>query len=300
VGAKTGIHWCHHTFNAVWGCTKVDRGCRDCYAEKLSARWGFDVWGPSTPYRLFGESHWNEPKTWNAAAYDARQRRRCFGGSMCDPFDQDWPKETRARLWKLIRETGSLDWMLLTKRPENIERLLPSDWGYGWGNVWLYASAHDQESLVMRAGILRGIPAIVRGISLEPLVGNDVDLRAIHLQKKWAPELRPIHHLIAGGESAGKAAAELPLETIDRLLEQTSRYQLPFFFKQFGTVLAAEYGYKNKKGEDPAEWPVKYQRQEIPLDGVRRCILCGCHENHACPGGCSWVPDIPDLCSRCL
>jgi protein gp37 len=290
MGQTTGIQWCHHTFNAVWGCTKVDRGCQRCYAETFSRRVGLDVWGPATDYRVFGDSHWSEPFAWNAAARASGERRRCFGGSMCDPFDVEWPQGTHGRLWDLIRRTGSLDWLLLTKRPENIPHMLPSDWGYGFSNVWILVSAHDQESLVRRAKILAGIPAIVRGISLEPLVGDDIDLRALNLST-----FPDIHWLIIGGES-GSGAAPMPLGSVSVALRQAKAAKLPVFFKQFGSVLAREYGWSNRKGEDPTEWPKKYV-QQFPLTGVRRCIGCGCHNLHACSWNCHWVEK--SLCSAC-
>lgn len=294
MGVKTGIPWCHHTFNMVWGCTKVDRGCANCYAEAWATRWGFNVWGPKTKYREFDDRHWNEPKRWNHDASAVRERRRVFGGSMCDPFDRDIPLHIRIRFWELIRVCTNLDWLLLTKRPENIAEMLPADWEHGWSNVWILASAHDQKSLAERTRIIDEVPAIVKGISLEPLVGDDVDLRPLNLSGAFPPW----NWLIVGGES-GPGAARYPLVAATRVIDQAKRLKIPVFHKQFGSVLAKEYGWKDAKGENMAEWPEKYRRREFPLEGVRRCYICGCHDLHACPGGCSWSP-IDDVCSSCF
>lgn len=74
----TIIGWTDHTFNIVWGCTKVSPGCKNCYAECLSERYGWDVWGPGKPRRMFDEKHWAEPVKWNDQAQKDRRRRRVF------------------------------------------------------------------------------------------------------------------------------------------------------------------------------------------------------------------------------
>ena len=296
MGESTSIPWCHHTFNPVWGCTKVDRGCAHCYAEALAKRTGHDVWGPATGYRRFPAKHWAEPLAWDAEARARRGmgRPRVFP-SMCDPFDPDWPAAVRSNFWAFIRATPRLDWLLVTKRPEQLPALLPEDWGYGWSNVWLLASGHDQASLMKRAGELAKVPALVRGISLEPLIGADVDLR--FLGDNLGPDERPLlDWLIIGGES-GPGAERMPLDAAQRVIEQALVLELPVFFKQLGSVLARDYGLKNSKGEDPAEWRARYRVRQFPLAGVRRCDGCGCTDEHGCPGGCHWLDDA--LCSRC-
>ena len=294
MGAGTTISWCQHTFNPVWGCVKVDRGCAHCYAETRAKRWKFDVWGPRTGYREFGATHWAEPLAWNRDAAKTRTRPRVFP-SMCDPFDLDWPKQLRARFWDLIRATPRLDWLLLTKRPENLRALLPADWAWGYSNVWLLASAHDQASLMKRTLELARIPALVRGMSLEPLVGDDVNLDFLNVLPSLDADPL-LQWLIIGGESGG-GAAPLPLSAATTVLNQALRLEIPVFFKQFGVVLAREYGWKNAKGEDPAEWPETYRVRQFPLEGVRRCDGCGCTDVHGCREGCFWVDD--HLCSRC-
>src|SRR5689334_16021242 len=136
MGAKTKIGWTHHTFNAWWGCHKVSPACKHCYAESFSKRTGHAVWGANAPRRFFGDAHWREPLKWNAAAEKAGERRRVFCGSMMDVFEwHDEPTNeqmnaARARLWELIESTPWLDWLLLTKRPENASSVLPDRWWF--------------------------------------------------------------------------------------------------------------------------------------------------------------------------
>src|SRR5687767_6851032 len=116
MGRNSTIEWTTHTFNPWWGCTKVSPGCQNCYAERLSTRYGHDVWGPGAKRRTFGEDHWKEPLRWEAEAARTGVRARVFCASMADVFDKDAPAKERKRLWKLIAKTPHLDWLLLTKR----------------------------------------------------------------------------------------------------------------------------------------------------------------------------------------
>jgi protein gp37 len=187
---KTTISWTDHTFNIAWGCTKVSPGCKNCYADALSHRYGHDVWGPGKPRRIFGEKHWREPLQWNSQAQSQGVRHRVFCSSMCDVFE-DHPTidGEREKLWSLIRATPWLDWQLLTKRPGRIRPALPADWGGGYGNVWLGTSIESND-YTARADILRTIPATVRFISYEPALGPLDQLN-----------LTGIDWLIYGGES---------------------------------------------------------------------------------------------------
>ena len=139
MGEQTAIAWCDDTFNPVWGCVKVSPACTNCYAEKWAKRTGFtNLWGPGSERRLFGDKHWNEPLTWNRWAAEANCRRRVFCGSMCDIFEPHPAVLGQlCRLWKLIDQAQNLDWLLLTKRPENIHNAPITD-GARWpSNVWL-------------------------------------------------------------------------------------------------------------------------------------------------------------------
>lgn len=170
--AKTAIPWAHYTFNPIWGCQKVSPGCAHCYAEQFAQR----VYGKETTMwrgdRMVASARtWNQPHRWNEQAERAGIRRRVFCASMGDIFE-DHPAVAaeRAKLWPLIRATPALDWLLLTKRPELIRQALPSDWGHGYLNVWLGTSIETQE-YIGRLTPLIGIPARVRFVSAEPLLG---------------------------------------------------------------------------------------------------------------------------------
>jgi len=128
---NSSIEWTHHTFNPWWGCTKVSPACDHCYAETWAKRVGQAVWGKESPRRFFSDKHWTEPIRWNADAVADGERRRVFCASMADVFESraelnPW----RIRLWELIEATPMLDWLLLTKRPQNIGKMVP------WEKKW--------------------------------------------------------------------------------------------------------------------------------------------------------------------
>lgn len=190
MGLDTAIAWTDHTFNLAWGCEKVSPGCKNCYADTLSGRKGFDVWGPNRERRTFGDNYWHQPVKWNRAAEAAGERRRVFCSSMTDVMlDDPTLARERLKLWPLIRSTPWLDWLLLTKRPENYARFLPPDWGGGYPNVWIGTSIESNE-YVGRADFIREVPATVRFISYEPALGPLDDLN-----------LAGLHWIIYGGES---------------------------------------------------------------------------------------------------
>ena len=275
MGKETEIAWTDHTFNPCWGCQRVSPGCERCYAETFAKRTGHNVWGPSAEYRRFGDKHWNEPLKWNRDAGSEGVRRRVFCASMADVFDLRGPVEDRARLWKLIIETPHLDWLLLTKRPQNIAELAPAPWvtkGFP-PNVWLGTTVEDQKRAEERIPVLLDIPAAVRFLSCEPLLGpinvgsylgNGGDVWPSHLD--W---------VICGGES-GPGARPFALEWAERLLNQCAAAGVPFFMKQLGaftvseqrTTLEGEWawraGLKDRKGGDPAEWPEELRVRQFP------------------------------------
>lgn len=220
------IEWTHNTFNPWWGCEKVSPGCANCYAEIFSKRTGNAVWGASAPRRFFGDKHWNEPLKWNAAAEAAGQRKRVFCASMADVFeDRADLVEPRARLFALIVETPWLDWLLLTKRPQNIARLMPVSAPV---NVWLGTTAEDQARWNERLPLLLAVPATVHFVSAEPLLGP---IAMNGMRPDW---------LIVGGESGGKAR---PMERawVESLRDQCDD-RTAFFFKQWGGVRKHETG----------------------------------------------------------
>lgn len=196
---STIIAWTDHTFNPWMGCQKVSEGCRNCYAETLTkSRMGLDLWGPPlTTMRQVTKAPWQNVLAWNRQAARSGERKRVFCASLCDVFeDHPTANATRPRLWDLIRACDSLDWQLLTKRPERIQQEFPRDWGDGWNHVWLGVSVEDMR-VASRVDYLRTIPAAVRFISYEPALGplDDLDITGID----W---------IIYGGESGPKHRPE--------------------------------------------------------------------------------------------
>ena len=125
MGKNTNIEWCDHTWNPWIGCTKISPGCLNCYAENLmDTRWKRVRWGRGNPRQRTSEANWRQPLLWDQEAKKAGERRKVFCASLADVFDPEAPDQWRSDLFALIEQTGSLDWLLLTKRPElGIEHL---------------------------------------------------------------------------------------------------------------------------------------------------------------------------------
>jgi protein gp37 len=221
-----------HTFNPWWGCLKVSEECQHCYAEDIANHYMKErLWGPAqnTPRLTFGENHWKDPHQWNRKAQQGGHRHSVFCASMSDVYEIHPQLETeRQKLWQTIAATPYLNWLLLTKRPENILTLSP--WGRGtWpDNVWIGTSAGLQKRAEERVPALLEVPAVVRFISAEPLLGP-VDLTP------WLPNLSWI---IAGGES-GTHHRPLNLQWARDLRDQClsakrQGYPVSFYFKQIG------------------------------------------------------------------
>lgn len=172
MGADSKIAWTDHTFNPWWGCVRVSPGCQQCYAETFAERVGQKVWGADAPRRFFGETHWREPLTWaarvriKALATGALVKERVFCASMADVCeDRRDLDHWRDKLWGTIELTAdALDWLLLTKRPENLRRLVPEDI---LGRCWVGTTAEDQQRADERIPHLLATPAAVRFVSAE-------------------------------------------------------------------------------------------------------------------------------------
>lgn len=235
MASHSPIEWTDHTFNPWWGCTKVSPGCTHCYAETLATRYGHGVWGPRATRRLFGDTHWQEPLKWNAAATQAGRRTRVFCASMADVFeDNPHVVDERTRLWDVVAKTPSLDWLLLTKRPEHIASMIPGAWlETPPRNVWYGTSVEDQRRADERVPILLTVPAGTRFLSCEPLLGP-VDLRSWLGRDGVKPR---IDWIIAGGESGPRSRPMHP-DWARSLRDQCRSADVAFFFKQWG-----EYSY---------------------------------------------------------
>lgn len=203
------IQWTDHTFNPWIGCTKVSPGCAHCYAEALNKRWKKgDNWGKGAPRVRTSATYWKQPIQWNEqAAYDLSNhtdetnlgkdlgpyvRPRVFSASLADWLDDEVCCKWFLDLLRLIHETPNLDWLLLTKRPENWQRRMIPALNLAWGipqvetpfavwvekwltgeapaNVWIGTTVEDQARGDERIPHLLSIPAKARFLSCEPLL----------------------------------------------------------------------------------------------------------------------------------
>ena len=221
--ANSKIEWTDHTFNPWWGCVKVSPACKHCYAETWSRRVGLQVWGARAERRFFSEKHWTEPLRWEKESRTDGLRRRVFCASMADVLEARSELNVwRERLWDLIDKTPHLDWLLLTKRPQNFRRYLPTPLPK---NVWIGTTVENQRWAAERLHFLVEHQAVVRFLSCEPLLGP-LDL------SEWLGSGR-IDWVIAGGESGSKARPTHP-HWIQSIRDQCAQFNIPFHFKQWG------------------------------------------------------------------
>lgn len=245
------IEWTDHTFNPWIGCTKVSPACDHCYAEGWARRSGLVSWGPHQRRRT-SASYWQQPLRWNARAAEDGVRARVFCASLADVFDNDRAITSgwRGDLWSLIERTPHLDWLLLTKRPQNIGKMLPesygcSAWGKGWPNVWLGTTAENQEEANRRIQHLLSIPAVIHFVSAEPLLGP-IDFQKIKTHDEQrdginasrfalnkVPEIgfTGLDWIIVGGES-GPGARPMQTEWAEAIKRQCNDAGTAFFMKQ--------------------------------------------------------------------
>lgn len=257
------IEWTHHTFNPWWGCMKVSEGCKNCYAETLDRRLGAGQhWGPSSERKPMAEKYWNQPERWNRAAAAAGRRDRVFCASMADVFE-DHPQvvDIRRRLFRLILGTPSLDWLLLTKRPENINRLIPELFHAEFPpNIWLGTSVENQENLITRVPHLIQAPGAIKFLSCEPLLGSLNFSSAINVE---GIDFRKISWIIVGGES-GKEARPMHPDWASHIRNVCITLGMPFFFKQWGEYLPA-CQLTDDQVHGPRYWPeVKFPSPHNP------------------------------------
>jgi protein gp37 len=199
---KTTIEWTQVTWNPVTGCTKISAGCKNCYAARLAHR--LQAMGQPKYHNGFEVTVHPEvldlPKQW-------REGRLIFVNSMSDLFHERVPLDFIQRVFEVMESCPQHTFQVLTKRSTNLRilrRLLP------WPrNVW-------------RIDDLREVPAAVRFLSLEPLIGPLEDLN-----------LDGIHWVIVGGES-GPGARPMEADWVRSIRDQCRRARVPFFFKQWG------------------------------------------------------------------
>lgn len=286
MGENSNIEWTHHTLNAWIGCTKVGPGCDNCYAAAWDARGlqGQETrWGAHATRTRTATANWRKPLAWDSAAAKAGERHRVFCSSLADVFDNH-PSilpEWRADLWALIRVTPNLDWMLLTKRPGNIAKMLPPDWGDGYPNVWLGCTVVNQEEADRDVPKLLAVPAAVRFLSMEPLLGpvdltgwfygpdtscgpcpKDEDCECGWQMRRDLPDdIAPgqIDLVIVGGESGPRARPMNP-DWARSLRDQCVAAGVPFFFKQWVEWEADQIGPEDARSINHPPGHVIYRR----------------------------------------
>ena len=254
------IEWTEATWNPLRGCARVSEGCRFCYAERVADRFS----GTGQPYEGLttrgkdGQPRWNneimlvphmlkKPLSW-------KQPRRIFVNSMSDLFHEKVPFDYIQQVFDVMRQASWHEFQILTKRAERLAELSPKiDWS---PNVWMGVSIEDSR-VIDRADALREVPATIRFLSLEPLIGPIPNLDLAGLD--WA---------IIGGESGNQARIMEPEWAVD-LLNQCRSADVPCFVKQMGTQWAKRQGSKSRKGDDFSEFPEALQVREYPRGNVR-------------------------------
>lgn len=340
------IQWTDATFNPWRGCQKVTAGCANCYAETGSKRnpLVLGMWGPQGTRVVAHERQWAAIRKLNAVAANRGERKRVFCASWADVFE-DWTglmsdsdgdvlhvcnvcgawrtmakmchgptahlpltmQDVRVQLFALIDSCPALDFQLVTKRPENIARMMPLPKGADCDhkrqscddvgctervrpNVWLLTSVENQETADRRIPELLKVPAVVRGLSMEPLLGP-VDLTRIRVDggytlNAFTGEMRGgitrdifqigrLGWVILGGES-GHNARPCNVAWVRDIVRQCKAAGVACFVKQLGTAPTSGNGslggtidlslrkIKDKKGGDIAEFPADLQIREFP------------------------------------
>jgi protein gp37 len=216
VAANSHIEWTEATWNPVTGCTKVSAGCKNCYAERLAKR-----------LRAMGNHRYKNgfrltlhddvvdlPRSWKSG-------RKVFVNSMSDLFHDNVPLSFIQRVFETMRECPQHVFQVLTKRSGRLRRIADEiDWP---ANVWMGVSV-ENAAVLSRVDDLRAVPAAIRFLSCEPLIGS---LKGI--------DLHDIHWVIVGGES-GPGARPMQIEWVREIFRACRAEKVPFFFKQWGGV----------------------------------------------------------------
>lgn len=311
---NTKIEWATHSWSPWRGCTKVSEGCANCYAETLSKRNPavLGEWGKGKPRVL--AKNWGDPIRWNGrrickcgciqVPIDWPHPMRCpkcasdwikqrVFPSLCDWLDDEVPIEWLAQFLKLIHDTPHLDWLLLTKRPQNWRQRLaevlaemlqkkPWDaWDFvdGWlnghapPNVWFGVSVENQKRAEERIPELLKIPAKLRWLSVEPLLGP-IEIPSDWFHGYWRKNLsnEGFHWMVIGGES-GYGSRPCTVNWIRYLVHRCRRSDVPVFVKQLGANPVDSNnipfdGISHPKGGDPSEWPEDLRIRQFPAMAI--------------------------------
>jgi protein gp37 len=225
--AETSIEWTDATWNPVAGCAVISAGCTNCYAMRMAARleaMGTEKYRGLTR-RSGGRAVWTGKVIYDVKSLDAPKAwsrpRRIFVNSMSDLFHPEVPVSFIGQVWDVMADTPRHTYQILTKRPERVSAVLRQLSRGRLPNVWLGTSVED--GLVLgRIDEIRKVPARVRFVSFEPLIGS--------VRKG---NLTNIHWAIVGGESGPRARAMDPI-WVDEIAKMCDKSGTVFFFKQWG------------------------------------------------------------------
>lgn len=235
--SKSHIEWTESTWNPVTGCSKISAGCKNCYAARMAARlkaMGTERYANGFAVTLHPDLI-DAPRSWKAP-------RKVFVNSMSDMFHPKVPFEFIEKVFKTMADCPQHTFQVLTKRSERLVELAPR---LIWApNIWMGVSVEDQW-VIERVDHLRLVPAAVRFLSCEPLIGplNEIPLEGID----W---------VIVGGES-GPGARSMDIEWVRSIFRQCRKANSAFFFKQWGGVQKHRYG-RELRGRTYDEMPTPH------------------------------------------
>lgn len=255
MSAKSSIEWTDATWNPVRGCTKVSPGCKHCYAETFAERFrgvpghpyeqGFDL--RLVPHKLIEPLKWTKPRV-------------VFVNSMSDLFQEGVPDSYVEKVARVMSLANWHTYQVLTKRPERLRQMLSDRLAFAseLKHIWWGVSVEDKKYGLPRIDLLRGTPAAVRFLSIEPLIE---DIGQFNLDG--------IHWVIVGGES-GAGARPLDPEWVLSIKRQCDAANVPFFFKQWGGVRKREAG-RLLDGRTYDEMPARMR--VTPANAASRCKM---------------------------
>jgi protein gp37 len=227
--ADTSIEWTDATWNPVAGCTIMSAGCTNCYAMRMAARleaMGVEKYEGLTR-KSGGRAKWTGRVKLDHSALGApeawKRPRRVFVNSMSDLFHEDVSFDFVREVWRIMAKTRRHTYQILTKRPDRMAGMLSANDVPKLPNVWLGTSVEDSRVL-HRLDELRTVPAAIRFVSFEPLIGSVA-----------GASLSSIDWAIVGGESGPQARPMNP-EWVDEIHDACRVSGTAFFFKQWGGV----------------------------------------------------------------
>ena len=222
MGKESKIEWTDSTWNPWIGCSKISAGCTNCYMFREQERYGNDptVIHMTKPRTFLSPLRWKEP-------------RKIFVCSWSDFFHPEVPSGWRERALKVMYQCPQHTFLVLTKRPENINKFVANTWWESCTNIWLGVTAENQETADERIPLLLEIPASKKFISCEPLLGP------IDFERELGKWFNGIGWIIVGGES-GNHWRPMKNTWVRSIRDQCYDYGVPFFMKQMAGRTKAE------------------------------------------------------------